>query len=152
MSMTTGAVVGAIRVGDPDAITGKVVCGKARRRPMPARQARPPAPSGPPGGQGPPRSPRRPRGPARPAHDGDRELADAVLRLVRRGRTAIINLTESQRVALSDPEGLLALSLLGHLLAARYAAGVVGEFPLTEKFVRRLSTRIGIEVGRNAAR
>jgi hypothetical protein len=150
--MTAGSVAGVIRCGDPDAITGRFVCGQARRVPTASVPARPPARSGTRRAQARRRPSRRARAPARLADDDGSQPADAVLKLVRPGRTAIITLTEGQRVALHDPDGLRALSLLAHLLAVRDPLDPDGEFPLTEKFVLRLSKRAGSEVGRNAAR
>jgi hypothetical protein len=154
--MTTGAVVGVVRVGEPDAICGKVICGQVRHVPRPAspvrRSAHPAARRG--GSRQ--RPSRRARSPGRLADDEDGSEepadADAVLRLVSPGRTAIINLRPYQRVALADAEGVLAVSLLSHLLAVRPALGLHGDFPFTPDFVVRLAKRAGVEVGRNASR
>jgi hypothetical protein len=71
---------------------------------------------------------------------------------VRPGRTATLNLTPAQQATLSDPEGLHALSILAHLLAAQDAAGERGYVLLTEWFVLWLARRLGLPVGRNGAR
>jgi hypothetical protein len=77
---------------------------------------------------------------------------DAVMAEIRPGRSGDLDLTRSQRSALSDQEGLDALSILGHLIAARHAAGEDGRVPLTEQFVLWVARRLRLPVGRNGAR
>lgn len=155
--MVTGSVAGVIRVGDPDAVTGKVICGQPRRWPIPPKQQPPARREVRPRREARPTQARR-RRPSRRARspgrlsDDDSDPAEAVLRLVRPGLTATINLRDFQRVALSNPEGFVALSLLGHLLAVRYCLRLFGEFPFAPSFVERLSYRAGTPLGRNAAR
>lgn len=81
---------------------------------------------------------------------------DAVLAALRPGSVHQLNLTRAERASLHDPDGLLALSVVQHLLVARsrVAAGrrAWEPTPLTAETIRRVAHRLGHKVSEHRCR
>jgi hypothetical protein len=75
---------------------------------------------------------------------------EEVLAGICRGRVAYLCLTPTQRRALCDPDGRIALDVLRHLLGARPMTPE--RFPLTEQAFQAVTRRLGYVVGQKRCR
>lgn len=75
-----------------------------------------------------------------------------VLAAVVPGQTVPFDLTSAQRDSLRDPDGRLALYVIGHLIAAREAVGAPGRTPITELAVQAVAQKLGVNVGQKRCR